>query len=297
MQTKPILLRYLSVFALGVLNPVHAQNLPSAHWVNGAGQNAATTLNTNVVFITDFKAHDDLKVTRLTTNSYVLYTGTNGGATPGNNPAYITSFVGMTNNGTGDGIAGDIQCLDMANEATGSLQFDFLYPLTPHDRILMIDVDGLEQWQLLAYTITGSSTSLVSFAGWRAEDFSGMTGIIPDARWPVWDWANGIVSGGGSGINLRSELFVLTPAQNIDRLIITKLGVFNWRAALTFLSVQTPLAIQNGITNVVLTWTNAAFGLQSAPAVTGTYTNIPNAVSPYTNDTIAPQLFFRTVPK
>ena len=41
------------------------------------------------------------------------------------------------------------------------------------------------------------------------------------------------------------------------------------------------------------TRTNAGFNLQSAPAVTGTFTNISGATSPYTNLLTSPQLFFR----
>lgn len=45
--------------------------------------------------------------------------------------------------------------------------------------------------------------------------------------------------------------------------------------------------------DAVLTWTNAAFGLQAAPAVGGIYTNLPGAVSPYTNPIANPQVYFR----
>lgn len=45
--------------------------------------------------------------------------------------------------------------------------------------------------------------------------------------------------------------------------------------------------------NVVLNWTDAAFGLQSAPAITGTFTNVPGATSPYTNSISGGQRFFR----
>jgi len=44
---------------------------------------------------------------------------------------------------------------------------------------------------------------------------------------------------------------------------------------------------------LVLSWTNAGFTLQSAPAVTGTFTNLPTATSPYTNALTGPQQFFR----
>ena len=40
---------------------------------------------------------------------------------------------------------------------------------------------------------------------------------------------------------------------------------------------------------------NAAFGLQTAPAVTGTLTNIPAAPSTFTNPITAGQQFFRLV--
>jgi uncharacterized repeat protein (TIGR03803 family) len=54
-----------------------------------------------------------------------------------------------------------------------------------------------------------------------------------------------------------------------------------------------PLKIQMSGTNTVLTWGNPAFFLQAAPTVTGTYTNIPNATSPYTNIITGSQQFFR----
>jgi hypothetical protein len=46
---------------------------------------------------------------------------------------------------------------------------------------------------------------------------------------------------------------------------------------------------------LVLDWTNSEFRLQSAPAITGTFTNISNAISPYTNSVSDPQQFFRLI--
>ena len=215
-----------------------------------------------------------------------------GGATPGNNPAYLTNYVGVTDNGTGDGVAGDIEELWTTTDNTGTLQFDFLTPLTPQDRILLSDVDGPEQYLLQAYVINGSSTNQVSFVGWPTNDFSGAMGITPDTRWPVWNPTNGILASGTSQ-NINSELFVLTPAQNINRLVITKQSGQGYDTGITFLSLQTPLTIQQSGTNVVLTWANSASGLQAAPVVTGTYTNVPGATSPYTNAINGSQQFFR----
>jgi hypothetical protein len=59
-------------------------------------------------------------------------------------------------------------------------------------------------------------------------------------------------------------------------------------------SVPAPhLDFQKLNNRLVLSWTNAGFNLQSAPAVTGPFTNLPAATSPYTNPLAAPQQFFR----
>jgi hypothetical protein len=46
---------------------------------------------------------------------------------------------------------------------------------------------------------------------------------------------------------------------------------------------------------LVLSWTNAGFNLQSAPTVSGPFTNLPSATSPYTNPLTAPQQLFRLI--
>ena len=48
-------------------------------------------------------------------------------------------------------------------------------------------------------------------------------------------------------------------------------------------------------TELVLSWTNSDFSLQSSSAIEGTFTNIPYAISPYTNSITLPQQFFRLV--
>jgi hypothetical protein len=44
---------------------------------------------------------------------------------------------------------------------------------------------------------------------------------------------------------------------------------------------------------LVLSWTNAGFNLQTTPSVSGTFTNLPGATSPFTNAFTGPQQFFR----
>jgi uncharacterized repeat protein (TIGR03803 family) len=61
------------------------------------------------------------------------------------------------------------------------------------------------------------------------------------------------------------------------------------------LNLAIPLAAQISGGNLVLTWTNSAFSLQAAPTVTGAYTNVPSATSPFTNTVPASQQFFRLI--
>jgi hypothetical protein len=53
------------------------------------------------------------------------------------------------------------------------------------------------------------------------------------------------------------------------------------------------LVVERNANNLILTWTDSAFGLQAAPAVPGTYANVPGATSPYTNAIGASPRFFR----
>jgi hypothetical protein len=72
------------------------------------------------------------------------------------------------------------------------------------------------------------------------------------------------------------------------------------KAGLTFASVlpstfvvRIPLTLRRAGGNVILSWSNPAFALQSAPTATGTYTNVPAASSPYTNSISGSARYFR----
>lgn len=54
-----------------------------------------------------------------------------------------------------------------------------------------------------------------------------------------------------------------------------------------------PLVIEPAPGKVVLSWSDSAFGLQSAPSASGTFTNVPGAASPHTNPITGGQKFFR----
>lgn len=54
-----------------------------------------------------------------------------------------------------------------------------------------------------------------------------------------------------------------------------------------------PLNIRQVGGEAVLSWANPIFNLQSAPLVTGTYTNVPRATSPHTNPIMGDLKYFR----
>jgi len=54
-----------------------------------------------------------------------------------------------------------------------------------------------------------------------------------------------------------------------------------------------PLTCERRSGNIILRWTNANFILQSAPSLKTAFTNIPGAVSPFTNSMTGPGKFFR----
>jgi len=55
-------------------------------------------------------------------------------------------------------------------------------------------------------------------------------------------------------------------------------------------------AVAYGTRNaIILRWENPDFVLQAAPEVTGTYSDVTGAVSPYTSAVSGPQMFFRLI--
>ncbi len=55
------------------------------------------------------------------------------------------------------------------------------------------------------------------------------------------------------------------------------------------------LNLEMHLNSMVLSWTNAAFKLQSAYVLTGPFANVPGASSPFTNILAGPQQFFRLI--
>lgn len=72
-------------------------------------------------------------------------------------------------------------------------------------------------------------------------------------------------------------------------------GGFSYQRTTPHAVSPIPLQLSRGLNHVVLTWTNAAFSLQSATNVAGPYVTISGAISPYTNNLSNQQLFFRLI--
>jgi hypothetical protein len=206
------------VGAAPCLSSVYAASV--IHWVNASNQNGSTALNNTGTFTTTFRSANDVTVTLLSGTVSGTFNDNFGGPTPGNNPVYLTTFVGSAAMGTGDGVAGHVGYLNMTGAATGSLQFDFAQPLTSADRLLFVDTDSNEQYHVEAYALVSSSYVPVSLVGWTYETFSGQTGVTPDSRWPTWNGSTGFLTATSSALN--EELSVLTPDQPVSRLVISK---------------------------------------------------------------------------
>jgi hypothetical protein len=229
----------LMLFACCTL--AHGQNYPVVEWINQSGGNAVTSLNGSGSFVTDFKGTDDVMVSLLTGSVNSIYQENFGGPTPGNNPSYVTDFVGSPLNGTGNGVPGVILTLETGFDAERtSLQFDFAQPLTPADRFLIADIDNNEQYQIEAFVQNELVYQSVDLTGWTHESLTGQTGVLPDSRWAIWYPQIGLLDSNAGG-NINEPLDALTPDQDIDRITITELRG-GGTVVVQFISVPEPTA-------------------------------------------------------
>lgn len=94
-----------------------------------------------------------------------------------------------------------------------------------------------------------------------------------------------------NNFNITAYAFRQTGSEGI--MFVDNLVIATTFAAALGAPTPIPLNIQPVGTDVTLTWTNAAFSLQAAPTMIGTYTNIPGATSPYTTPISDDQRCFR----
>lgn len=268
-------LSFAAALLAGGMSNAHAQNQSSVHWTNNAGQDAATTLKSGASFVTSFKQTDDVTIALLSGSVGSYFSDAFGGAYAYDNPWYLTSFVGSAATGTGDGVAGDIGMLETSRDGTKSmaLQFDFSSPLTPRDHLLVADVDNGERYGVEAYVRSGSAYTKVSLTNWGSLNCAGHTQQWPDSTWPTWDSTNGLLT--SPGLNSTSELLVvLTPAQNIDRVIFYKYPAGpNGSAYIQFLTEPRPtgkttLNCQSVGANLLVSWPQASSNLTLYSSIT-----------------------------
>ena len=120
----------------------------------------------------------------------------------------------------------------------------------------------LDQFQVLYFTIQ---------QGWSVN--LTMDQIATDSEWNSYVW----------GMDLAELLVYNTALSSADQASVT--------SYLTGKYFPVTLSIAKSGNQVVLTWPMGT--LQQAPSVTGTYTNMVGATSPYTNAISGPQGFFR----
>jgi hypothetical protein len=109
---------------------------------------------------------------------------------------------------------------------------------------------------------------------------------------------NGFAVVNGSGV-LSGNGFTPTAANWTFSISDPSIGgpnpMWTFRASIhCFNTNGAPVLASMTVSNTaVLSWTDPTFGLQAAPTVNGTFTNIPSATSPYTNSMTGTQQFFR----
>jgi hypothetical protein len=281
------------------------QTTQGLHWVNDSGSNALTTLNATSNFITSFKGTNDVHVTLLTGSVNSIFQESFAGLANNNNPGYLTNYLGLAANGTGDGTVGHISFLESALGVAMSLRFTFDIPLTPNDRLLLTDVDTGEKYNIQAF----SGGQAVDLSGWIYTPYSGEESQLPDATWPTWAVAttNGTLTANTSG-GLLEPLSVLTPDRSIDSVVVTRLAQGGGSSAMQFINLTVPngspvLHVQPAGNSVVVSWPGtfnnyALFTTTNmAPPATWTAIGIPPSINQttlvITNSVSAQKRFYR----
>jgi hypothetical protein len=224
--------------------PAFGDNYPVLHLKNPTSLDLAADIATGNPTVTSFQGTNDVTITQLAAPSFYSYFQAEfGGASPGNNPGYLTGFVGSGLNNTGDGSPGRLFLLGLNSESASNqpkLQFDFTIPLDATDRLLISDIDRSEKYKIEAFHFTGSGYQPLSLTGWIHESFSGETGIPPNATWPTWNSGLGTLTASVSTA-LTEPVDAFTPNQSVDRLIITRLaGGTTADIEIQFISVPEP---------------------------------------------------------
>ncbi|MGD0812813.1 MAG: protease pro-enzyme activation domain-containing protein [Verrucomicrobiota bacterium] len=256
---------------------------PSAGAVLNAGTNTLSVDFTPTNTAGYSNATD--KVSLVVTRVPLTVTASNASQVYGQpSPVLTGTIIGLQN---GDNITATYDSSATTNSAVGT------YAITPK----LVDPDNRQTNYIVTLsngTLTVTMAApLLSWATPSAVNYGtaiGSNQLNATANVPggfAYDPSAGAVL--SPGTNLLSVLF--TPADTVDYSNATD------SANLVVLMAPIVLNIQLAGGNVVLTWIDPAslFALQAAPGVINVFTNVPGAVSPYTNAITGAQQFFQLV--
>lgn len=91
--------------------------------------------------------------------------------------------------------------------------------------------------------------------------------------------------------NLNPDIAMAIAVDRNGNVVVA--GGYSDYSTVKYSLIPPPIHFQRVNNQLVLSWITPGFSLQSAPAVTDTFTNIPGATSPYTNLLSGPKQYFR----
>jgi uncharacterized repeat protein (TIGR03803 family) len=248
--------------------------------VNGSDPEASLVLSGNTLYGTTYAggSSGDGTVFRVNTDGSSfsnVYVFTGGG--DGANPEAGLVLSGTTLYGTaanGGGFFGTVFKVNTNGGGFASFVFNGTDGANPQGTLVLLGNTllgtaangGSDGWGTV-FKITTSGSGLTNLYAFT----NGSDGASPEA---------GLVLSGGT-------LYGTTYADDAYGYG----SVFAFAAPAGLAPIPLNIALQG--THVTLTWSSSAFFLQAATNLTGTYTNVANATSPYTNSITNKQQFFR----
>ena len=148
------------------------------------------------------------------------------------------------------------------------------------------------------YSMTAVPDVGFVFSSWQPADFFNFTVITrnPDGSTNP-PQISVVPSAQNTNIYGSTLSFTVEPVTVItDTPNLTVTQSKGWRANFEPVILSGPvLSIQVINAAAILTWTNLSYNLQAAPTLLGSFTNVPNASNPYTNDISGPAQYFRLI--
>jgi hypothetical protein len=198
------------------------------------------------------------------------------------NPVFAGSITGLQN---GDDITATYSCSATTNSVAGT------YAITP----ALVDPDnsqtnyiinltnGMLTITMAAPILSWTTPAAVTYGVALGSNQLDATANVPGSF--DYNPSSGTIL--APGANTLSVLF--TPADPLDYSSATG------SVSLVVLAVPIALNIQLAGSNVILSWNDpdSVFALQTAPVVTGVFTNVPGAASPCTNAITGAQQYFQ----